>query len=148
MASWWEPEKAVKTRSPTYGWRGWIGSWVQCSKVRATALMSEKSRLRIDALRVHVEGEGDEIDVAGALAVAEEAALDAVGAGHEAELGGGDGGAAVIVRVEADEDAVAAGEVLVHPLDLVGVDVGRGDLDRGREIEDDLALQASRPRRR
>ena len=31
----------------------------------------------------------------------------------------------------------------VHPLDLVGVDVGRGDLDRGREVEDDLA-----PRRR
>ena len=44
IASWWEPEKAVKTRSPTYGWRGWIGSWVQCSKVRATALMSEKSK--------------------------------------------------------------------------------------------------------
>ena len=102
----------------------------------------------IDALRVHVEGEGDEIDVAGALAVAEEAALDAVGAGHEAEFGGGDGGAAVVVRVEADDDAVAAREISVHPLDLVGVDVGRGDLDRGREIEDDLALLASRPKPR
>ena len=100
---------------------------------------------RMDALRVHVEGEGDEVDVAGALAVAEEAALDAVGAGHEAELGGGDGGAAVVVRVEADDHAVAAGEVLVHPLDLVGVDVGRGDLDRGREVEDDLALRRGAP---
>ncbi len=99
----------------------------------------------MDALRVHVEGEGDEIDVAGALAVAEEAALDAVGAGHEAEFGGGDGGAAVVVRVEADDDAVAAGEIPVHPLDLVGVDVGRGDLDRGRQVEDDLALRRRAP---
>jgi hypothetical protein len=29
------------------------------------------------------------------------------------------------VRVDAEDDAVAAGEVAVHPLDLVGVDVGR-----------------------
>ena len=99
----------------------------------------------MDALRVHVEGEGDEVDVAGALAVAEEAALDAIGAGHEAEFGGGDGGAAVVVRVEADEHAVAALEIAVHPLDLVGVDVRRGDLDRGREVEDDLALRRRAP---
>jgi hypothetical protein len=65
----------------------------------------------IDALRVHVEGEGDEVDVAGALAVAEKAAFDAVGAGHQAEFGGGHCRAAVVVRVEADDDAVAAGEV-------------------------------------
>jgi hypothetical protein len=88
---------------------------------------------------------GDEVDVAGALAVAEKAAFDAVGAGHEAEFGGGDGRAAVVVRVEADDDAVAAGEVAVHPLDLVGVDVGRGDFDRGREVEDDLALRRGAP---
>ena len=45
--------------------------------------------------------ERDQADVAGALAVAEQAALDAVGAGHVAQLGGGDGGAAVVVRVQA-----------------------------------------------
>jgi hypothetical protein len=88
---------------------------------------------------------GDEVDVAGAFAVAEEAAFDAVGAGHQAEFGGGDGRAAVVVRVEADDDAVAAGKVAVHPLDLVGVDVGGGDFDRGREVEDDLALRRGAP---
>jgi hypothetical protein len=36
--------------------------------------------------------------------------------------------------------AVAAGEVGAHPLDLVGVDVGRGVLDGGGEIEDDLVV--------
>jgi hypothetical protein len=33
----------------------------------------------------------------------------------------------------------------VHPLDLVGVDVGRGDFDGGREVEDDLALGGGAP---
>jgi hypothetical protein len=33
----------------------------------------------------------------------------------------------------------------VHPLDLVGVDVGRGDFDGGREVEDDLALRRGAP---
>ena len=40
--------------------------------------------------------------------------------------GGSDGGATVVVRVQTDEDAVATCEMTVHPLDLVGVDVGRG----------------------
>jgi hypothetical protein len=64
--------------------------------------------VRMDALRVEVEGERHQVDVAGALAVAEQAALDPVGAGHQAQLGGGDRGAAVVVRVEADDHAVAA----------------------------------------
>src|SRR5690606_27917912 len=48
--------------------------------------------LRIDALREQVDAERDEVDVARALAVAEEAALDAVGARLVAELGGRDRG--------------------------------------------------------
>src|SRR5690606_27495858 len=44
--------------------------------------------LRVDALGEQVHAEGDQADVAGALAVAEQAALDAVGAGHVAQLGG------------------------------------------------------------
>ena len=56
--------------------------------------------LRVDALREQVDAERDEVDVAGALAVAEQAALDAVGAGLVAELGRRDRGAAVVVRVQ------------------------------------------------
>lgn len=67
---------------------------------------------------VEVEGEGDEVDVACAFAVAEEAAFDALGRGEEAELGGGEGGAAVIVRVEGDEGAGAVGEVRAEVFDL------------------------------
>ena len=99
IASWCEPEKAVNTSSPPYGWRGCTGSWLQCSTVRITSLMSEKSMPGIDALRVQVEAERDEADVAGALAVAEQAALDALRARHQRELGRGDAAAAVVVRM-------------------------------------------------
>ena len=55
----------------------------------------------VDALAEQVQRQRDDVDVAGALAVAEQRALDAVGARHHGELGGGDGGAAVVVRDEA-----------------------------------------------
>ncbi len=97
---------------------------------------------RIDALRVKIEAERHEAHVAGALAVAEEAAFDPVGAGHHAELRRSDTAAAIVVRMEGEHDAVAAREVAVHPLDLVGVDVGRRHLDRRGKIDDRLALRA------
>ena len=63
--------------------------------------------LGVDALGEQVHGQGDDVDVAGALAVAEQRALDAVGAGHHAELGGGHRAAAVVVRVQRQDDAIA-----------------------------------------
>ena len=59
--------------------------------------------LRIDALREQVDAERDEVDVAGALTVAEQAALDAVGAGLISELSRGDRGTAVVVRMQAQD---------------------------------------------
>ena len=64
--------------------------------------------LGIDALPEEVHGERDDVDVAGALAVAEERALHAVGAGQHAELGGRHRAAAVVVRMEREHEAVAA----------------------------------------
>ena len=96
--------------------------------------------LRVDALREQIDAERDEVDIPGALAVAEEAALDAVGAGEVAELGGGDGGAAVVVGVEAQKHVLAVGEAPRHPLDRIGVDVGARHLDGGRQVDDDLAV--------
>src|SRR5690606_26169430 len=86
--------------------------------------------LGVDALGEQVHPQGDQVDVAGALAVAEQAPLDAVGARLEAQLGGGDAGAAVVVRVQRQHDGVAAVQVPVHPLDRVGVDVRGRHLDR------------------
>ena len=97
--------------------------------------------LRVDALAEEIQPQGHEVDVAGALAVAEQAALDAVGAGEVAELRGGDAGAAVVVRVQGQHDGVAAVEVAVHPLDRVGVDVGGGHLHGRRQVDDHLVLR-------
>ena len=95
--------------------------------------------LRVDALAEEVHAEGDQADVAGALAVAEEAALDAIGAGHHGQLGRRDRGAPVVVGVQADRGVLPPGELAGEPLDLVGVDVRRGHLDGGRQVQDDLA---------
>ena len=101
--------------------------------------------LRVDALGEQVHAQGDQVDVAGALALPEQAALDAVGAGHQRQLGGGDGGAAVVVRVDRQADVLAAGEVAAHPLEAVGVRGGGGALDGGGQVQDDLAARAGLP---
>jgi hypothetical protein len=98
------------------------------------------STVWINALRVQVETDRHQAAVARALAVAEQAALDAVGAGHQAELRRSDAGAPVVVRVEADHRALAVRQVAAEVLDLVGVDVGRRRFDRCRQVEDDRAF--------
>jgi hypothetical protein len=101
--------------------------------------------LRVDALRVQVQRERDEIDVAGALAVAEQRALDALGAGHLRELRRGDRAAAVVVRVHRQHDRVAPRDVAAEPLDLIGVHVGRRHLDGRRQVQDRLARRRRLP---
>ncbi|MCO5611506.1 hypothetical protein L7F22_065759 [Adiantum nelumboides] len=103
--------------------------------------------LRVDALGEQVHAQRDQVDVAGALAVAEQAALDPVGAGLVAQLGGGDAGAAVVVRVQRQDDRVAAGQVAVHPLDGVRVDVRGRHLDRRRQVDDHRVLGRRLPDR-
>ena len=62
---------------------------------------------RVDALGEQVHGQGDHVDVAGALPVAEQGALHPVGAGQHGQLGGGHRRAAVVVGVQAEDDRVA-----------------------------------------
>ena len=59
-----------------------------------------KINLRVHTLGEHIQAQSDEIYVAGALAVAKQAAFDAVRARHKAKFGGGDSLAAVIMRVQ------------------------------------------------
>ena len=60
---------------------------------------------------------------------------------------GGHAGAAVVVRVQADDRPSRGAGGGGRTIRSVGVDVGRGDLDRGGQVEDDLPLAASGPRR-
>ncbi|MGW8171009.1 MAG: hypothetical protein ACWGHV_05160 [Stutzerimonas stutzeri] len=60
--------------------------------------MSEKSSCGSTPWVYMFSASGDEVDIAGTLAIAEQGAFDAVGAGHQAQFGRGDAGAAVVVR--------------------------------------------------
>ncbi len=98
-------------------------------------------------LRVEVEGDVDDVQVAGALAVAEEAAFEAIGPRHERELTRRRAGAPIVVRVHRQHDGLAPSQVPMHPLDHVGEDVGRAVLHRGGQVDDALALGRGRPDR-
>ena len=56
--------------------------------------------LRVDAEREHVHADRHDVDVARALAVPEERALDAVSTREQAHLRVGDAAAAVVVRMQ------------------------------------------------
>jgi hypothetical protein len=86
------------------------GSWLQYSTVLMISSMSEKSSSGSTPLRVHVERDRHQAAVAGALAIAEQAAFDAVAAGHQAQFRRRHAGAAVVVGVERDHHAVAVGD--------------------------------------
>ncbi len=117
------------------------------------ALLHDAARLvelceverRVDALRQQVQGERDQVDVPRPLPVAEEAALDALGAGHQAELRRRDGRPAVVVRVDGHDRAVPAGEAPAEPLHAVGVDVRREGLDGRRQVDDHLRVGSGIP---
>src|SRR5438445_11845704 len=80
------------------------------------ALLDDSPRLvqlreveaRVDALRQQVQRERDDVDVPGALAVAEERALDALRPRHQPELRGRDRRAAVVVRMDGWDCGLAA----------------------------------------
>ena len=99
-----------------------------------------KVQLGIHAVTVQVHGQGDGIHVAGALTVAEQAALHTLSTGQHGQLGAGYAGAAVVVGVGGDDDAVAVLQVLVAVLDLVGVDMGHTHLHRDRQVDDHGAV--------
>ena len=90
----------------------------------------------VDALGEHIVGDREQVHIHGALTVAQKRPLHALCAGQEGKLGGGDAAAAVIVGMDAEDDAVAVLEMPAHPLDLIRVDIGGVHLHRGGKIED------------
>ena len=95
----------------------------------------------INALGIHVECDCNEIAIAGAFAIAEQASLHAVGTGHQTEFGGRDTGAAIVMGVQRNHHAVAVRDVRCEPFDLVGIDIGRSAFDRGGQVEDDRLVR-------
>ena len=97
--------------------------------------------LGIDALAEQVHRQRDQIDVAGPLAVAEQAALDAVGPGEHPEFGRGDRAAPVVVRMQRQHHGVAVADRAEEPFDRVGVHIGRVHLDGRWVVHDQWAVR-------
>ena len=100
---------------------------------------------RIDSLAKQVQAQRHQVDIAGALALAEQAALDAVRAGQERQLGRRHARATVVVGVHGQGHVLAAAQVATHPLDLIREHVRGRALNRGGQVQDNLASLARLP---
>src|SRR5690554_1406611 len=97
-----------------------------------------KIQFWVNAVGVKVKAQIDQIHVAGALAVAKQAAFHTVGTGQQPQFASGYTCATVVMGVQADDNLVAVIDMATEVLDLVGVDVGHGHFNRGRQVENQL----------
>ncbi len=88
-----------------------------------------KVQIRANTLAVKIHRQRHQADVACTFPVPEQTALHAVSARHHGQLGTGDAGAAVVMRMHADADIAAAAKVATEILDLIGIDVRRAHFD-------------------
>jgi len=93
-------------------------------------------QLGINALAVEIQRQRHDIDIAGAFAIAEQRALDPLGAGQDGEFGRGDSRAAIVVRMYRQHEPVPASDVAAKPFDLVRI--GRRHLDCCGQVQDRL----------
>jgi len=96
--------------------------------------------LRIHPLAEHVQAESHQAYVAGALAVSEKAAFDAVGPCHVAQFGSRDCRSTIVVWMQGQDNGVAACEVAVHPLDGIGIHVRGRHFHGGGEVQNHLPV--------
>src|SRR2546421_3929599 len=101
--------------------------------------------LRINAVHVEVQRDRYDVQVAGAFAVAEKRAFDAVGAGEQAQLRRRHAGATVVVRVQADDERIAVADVAANPLDLVRVNVRHRDFDGVGQVQNHFPARCRPP---
>lgn len=109
------------------------------------AIHVAKVELRVHAVHVQIHRNLHDVEIAGALAVSKQRALDTIRACKQSQLRGGGAGATVIVRVQADDEALAVFDVGADPLDLVGIHIGHADLDGVGQVEDHLVLRRGLP---
>ena len=66
-------------------------------------------KLRVNALRIHVQGDGHDIQIAGALTIAEKRALDTICAGEHRQFCASDACTAVVMRMDRDDCRLTVG---------------------------------------
>ena len=101
--------------------------------------------MRIDTESEHIHRHRDDIDVARAFPVAEQRSLDAIRTRQEAHLRIRYAAAAIVVRVERENDAVTVFQPLVDIGNLHAIDVRHRHLYRRGKIDDRLAVGGRLP---
>ena len=98
--------------------------------------------MRINAVHEQIHRQSDDVDVAGALAIAKQRAFDAIGASHHTKLGCGDSATAIVVRVQRQHKFVAPWHVATEPFDDIAINIGRVALDGCWQVQNYLALDS------
>ena len=133
MALACSPALCANADVPTYGWREAGGTLVTSATAWAMRVASRSrpwgSTVRSE-LELEVGDDGDEVGVAGALAVAVDAALHVRGAGRDRGERVGNGTAAVVVGVDADAGAGGLDHVEHDVGDPVGQHAAVGVAER------------------
>ena len=99
-----------------------------------------RSRASDHSLGKHVHGQCDDIDISCSLAVAEEGSLDPVRTCKDTELCVADTGAAVVVRMKGEDDAVAVDQMFVEIFHLAREYMRHCVFHCRRKIDDRLVL--------
>ena len=98
-------------------------------------------QLRVHALGIHIHRDIHDVRIARALAVSKEGPFHTLRACQEAQLGGGRRRTAVVVRMQADDDAVAVFDMAAEIFDLIRVMVRGAHLHRVGEVQDQFVLR-------
>ena len=99
--------------------------------------MLEKVQLRVYAQAVHVHGHGDNITLPVRSPLPNKSAFHAVSSGQKAHFGVSDAAAAVIIAGAETESHFTVLQVVVHVLDLVGINMAHAHGHCHRQIDDD-----------
>ena len=102
-------------------------------------------QLRINALAVHIQGKGDNVNVSGTLTVSEDRSFDPVRPGQDSHLRVGNAGSTVIVRMQGQHHIVPVLQIVRHILNLVRIDMRHGKLYGRRQVDDRLPVRFRLP---
>ena len=135
IASWCEPENAVKTSSPAI--------WMTLMHFHLCAFFIYVFdfihliyiKFRVNALCEHIKCNGEYINVSCAFAVAEQSAFNTLCTGKQSKLTCGYSRSSVVMRMNTDYCTIFVWQVAAKIFDLVCIAVRGGHFHGGRQIK-------------
>ena len=111
---------------------------------RADLIHVSKVELGVYPLAVKIHGHRHDVHISRSLTIAQQGPFYAVCARHNAQLCCRDSTAAIVMRMERNNQCIAMLHMVAKPLDLVGVDIRRAHLYRRRQVDDGRMLGCRR----